>query len=353
MKIVFASISKYLVPLAAGLLALLAASLWPMSAAAQDRGVVEIDVPEDIKPTLSIVYSPSNALLEVYADDDNLRPDSWQKVGPLTFEPDCRQDGLVYGSEAAGNRFLALTEADNGRWYCFKVSDEDDNAGYAKFQVLGIKAEVEPEYVAPQAVVAPRVSVERIGDSIQASSDEELANAKWQALIVGSASDCGASAFAQAAEHQVASASRIRGLSWRDNGSWYCFKVSDSGLEPGYGAILISGLPVPAVSSPEPSETSAGEMEADDDGDDAAVKFRSQETEGSDGQESAQSAATDESEEEEEEEEEDGGSDSLRLVGVAIVATGVMALIGILVFSRKPPKDGGETPEDEIESEEF
>ena len=359
MKTVFLSISRYLALLTGVLLALLVASLGSTPATAQEKGVIRVDSSPEIAPVLSFIRN--NTQLEVNADDNNLLSGSWQRAGPLVSEPDCRNDPLDYGSKSAARRYLTLTEEDNDQWYCFKVGDEDGNAGYAKYQVFGVDVEENSQPNAPQAVTAPRVLVERVDNSIRASSSEELLDADWRALMVEGSADCNTDAFVRAPEWRVASSHRINGLTWRDNGSWYCFRVSDSGLSPGYGAIKVDGLPAPADANPPVSETTTDKVAAPATNASAATNTQEDAAqaaapEGADTEEDEDQASTQSSADEDEQQDDDqddGDNNNLRLVGVAIVAAGVMALIGILVFSKKPPGNDGNMPEDETENEEF
>ena len=330
--------------------------------AAQSEGTIEIDISPDIVPVLSIVHN--NTLLEVSATDNNLKEDSWQNVGPLDYEPDCRYDNLDYGSSSASARHLTLTESDNGKWYCFKASDGDGNVGYARYQVTGVvvvieEAPMEDEQT-PQAtpIAAPKVVVDQVDDILQASSEEDLLDPVWQALLVDSLAGCAAGAFDQANSWQIASSRRIIGLTWNDNGRIYCFRVSDSGENHGYGAIVIGGLSAPVVAVPvsvppvtTPAPTAApvavSNIPAGDDGEDKD-DGQSDEAEDDDDEHDDDDESSDDKQAGEGDKDDDAASDNLRLVGVAIVVAGVMALIGVLIFSRKQSGSDKEVEDEEL-----
>ena len=348
----FTSFYKYFALSLGVFLALSVALSLAGQVAAQSEGTIEIDISPDIVPVLSVIHN--NTSLEVNATDNNLKADSWQNTGRLDYEPDCEYDNLGYGSTSVNARRLTLTESDNGKWYCFKVADEDGNTGYARYQVTGVVIEEAPGVIeqTTQAtpVAAPKIIADQVDDVLQASSEKNLVNPVWQALLVDSAADCAAEVFDQANPWQIASSSRIAGLTWNDNGRIYCFRVSDSGESHGYGAIVISGLPAPAVAIPVPAPVTTPvttpapavannipvEDEEEDDDDDQSDEVEDEEDNGDDKQAGDGDG--------------DDGSDNLRLIGVAIVVAGVMALIGVLIFFRK---QSGSDKDAEVEDEEL
>ena len=174
---------RYLALGLGALLALSAALGLATQVAAQSEGIIEIDISPDIAPVLSIVHN--NTLLEITATDNNLKDDSWQNAGPLDYDPDCEYDNLDYSLSSTTARRLTLTESDNGKWYCFKVTDEDDNVGYAEYKVTGvITVEVVQTPATPVAV--PTIVISQDDDVLQASSEEDLVDPAWQALLVDS-----------------------------------------------------------------------------------------------------------------------------------------------------------------------
>ena len=317
------------------LLALLSVFLLSGSVAAQE-GVIEIDTSPDIVPVLSVIHN--NTLLQVVADDNNLKASSWQNAGPLTYEPDCEFDNLDYGSASATNAQIVLTESNNGSWYCFKVADADDNVGYAKYRVMDVVIVIEePEPVTttpieepadmPEPVAAPSVSVEQIDNVLQASTSVELVNPAWQVLIVTNTVDCSFEAFERAHSAQIGQSSRVSGLAGSDNGKFYCFRVSDSSLSHGYGLIQVAGLAVatPAPQSP-PVVASGNQDSADSDNQDDEPAVDDDDTQ-KDGDDDAAAGNKD----------GDDEDINLRWIGGGIVVVGVLALIGVLVFTKKQP----------------
>ena len=325
-------IQKHLFLTLGVLLALLSVFLLSGSVAAQE-GVIEIDTSPDIVPVLSVIHN--NTSLQVVADDNNLNANSWQNAGPLTYEPDCEFDNLDYGSASAANAQITLTESNNGSWYCFKVADGDDNVGYAKYRVTDVVIVIEepvtttpPEEPGdmPEPVAAPLVLVDQIGDVLQATTNAELVNPVWQVLIVTGTADCFSAAFERAHPAQIGHSSRVSGLAGNDNGKFYCFRVSDSGLSHGYGLIQVSGL---AVATPAPQSTPV--VPSDNQGSDDSD---------ADNQDDDQDMDDDDTQKDDDDagnKDDDDEDLNLRWIGGGIVAVGVLALIGVLVFTKKQP----------------
>ncbi len=324
------------------LLALLSVFLLSGSVAAQE-GVIEVDTSPDIVPILSVIHN--NTSLQVVADDNNLNANSWQNAGPLTYEPDCEFDNLDYGSISAANAQVVLTESNNGSWYCFKVADADDNVGYAKYRVMDVVIVIEepvtttppeePEDM-PEPVAAPSVSVEQMDDVLQAVTGVELVDPAWQVLIVANTADCSSETFERAHSAQIGHSSRVSGLAGNDNGKFYCFRVSDSGLSHGYGLIQVGGL---AVAAPAPQSTPvvpSGNQGSDDSGVDN--QDDDQEMDDDDTQKDDDDAAGNK-------DDDDDEDLNLRWIGGGIIAVGVLALIGVLVFSKKQPDSADDDAE--------
>ena len=353
-------INKYLFLSLGMILALLSVFLLFSSAAAQE-GVIEIDTSPDMIPVLSVIHN--NTSLQISATDNNLNANSWQNVGPLTYEPDCELDNLNYRAASAANAQVVLTESDNGSWYCFKVADGDDNVGYAKYRVTDVviavevveeeqeTEEIEETEDMSEPVAAPLISLKQIMNNVlQAASSVELVDPVWQVLIVASVADCSFDAFERAHPAQIGHSSRVSGLTGHDNGNLYCFRVSDSGLSYGYGVIQVSGLAAPVQSAPVISNGSP-------DSDDSDSRQDSDEQEMDDDDEDDDDEEEDDDKEDDDDDaagskgDEDDDNLNLRLIGGAIVAVGVLALIGVFVFSKK--QSDSQEDEDDAEDKEL
>ena len=334
METVVRTISRYVI-VAAVLLAAAFYYLAQTAAAQQGQGVVTPDNPETRPPALSVVQN--NAALSVVASDDNLDSATWQAAGPFAQEPSCDSDGLVYGPAGPEARFLTLTPADNGKWYCFKVADTDDNYGYAKFEVLGVTVEEEAEETPePEEETdgSPLLlNVVQSAGSLTAFVNRSDYEGGIQVLIVAAGEACGGEAFDRSAR-SVFSGRHVSGLSWRDNGKHYCFRAVD-GDGYVYSGIEVGGLPAPAG-----AETSAPDSPASADEDEAPAGGEPQ-TAGPAETERETAAGDDD------EKEEESGNDTLRLVGITVAATGIIAIIAVILLSRRQAgSDTGENDDD-------
>ena len=327
-------ISKYVIIAAA----LLAAALYLAPITKAQQGVVTPDNPETRPPVLSIVQN--NTALSVLASDDNLDSSTWHAAGPFSQEPTCDSDGLVYGPASPNARFLTLTPADNGKWYCFKVADTDDNYGYAKFEVLGVTVEEEPVEEEAEEMAEPEVeseplalSVSQSGSSLLTVVNRENYAGEIQVTIVASSSDCAAGSF-DSSPRSVFSGRQVSGLSWRDNGKHYCFRMADEGGDYVYAQIEVSGLPVPAgVSTPAPEQRPADEADEET----GEAEEAEQPAEGEREEDEAGTSA-----------DTDDEDNTLRLVGIVVAVVGIVAIMAVILLSRRQADQTLEDSDDDF-----
>ena len=340
MKSIKLSINKYALLALSIALSVLYFILYAAPVSAQ-QGVVTPDNTTLISPSLSVVQNNQN--LEVIANDNNLNPDSWQRSGPFSSEPDCGEDGTVYNQASSGNRFLVLSENDNNLWYCFKVADYDYNIGYAKFQILGVKimeeiAEDPVETMNEDPMEPLMIEATQSGSSIIATPNRDLeGDIKWEVLIVDNAVDCHVGIF-RSQSRRVLSGNRVGDLSWRDNGRHYCFRVSENEGSYVYASIEVFGLPVPPGvkqdADDDDNQTGGQEEQGNEDGAD----------DDQDSDDSSSDDKDDEDEDDEDEDDEDTAGDEdgkdeggLRIVGIVVVVVGILAIIAVFVFSKRQP----------------
>lgn len=338
------STKKYLILVSLILAALIALIIFAPRTSAQ-HGVITVDNPDTVAPVLSIVQN--NERLSVVASDANLDASSWQRSGPFSVRPNCEATTIVYNQAHAANRHLTLTEADNSLWYCFKVADTDKNVGYARFQVLGVELMQEvampveqPKEEPPVEEVALAVSAIQADNAITVTANKGLSDEAWassEVLIVESATACHAASF-QRLSRSVFMSTRVTSLSWRDNGRFYCFRVSeDAGASYAYASIQVSGLvaPVTTTNSPAPvAPASVAEPAADDetvapDSNDAGAANN------------AEVAANDK----EEADDDDDDETTLRSLGIGVVVAGVLAIIAVTLFGRRQSADAEDEEE--------
>ena len=166
-----------------------------------------------------IKISHNNTVISVSAT--NVDNATWQ-YSQSTSDMNCSKNGnLSFTSESLVNRRLTLSEADNGSWFCFKVTGLNGKDGYAKILVNNVDSQ------------RPGVSVEQKGNTLIATANE---SATWQHVVLsGGNLTCNANAFG---------ANATRGnevnLTASDDGRKYCFRATDAAGNAGYGEIVAS-----------------------------------------------------------------------------------------------------------------
>ena len=166
-----------------------------------------------------IKISHNNTVISVSAT--NVDNATWQ-YHQSTGDMNCSKNGnLSFTSESLVNQRLTLSEADNGSWFCFKVTSLNGRDGYAKILVNNVDSQ------------RPVVSVEQRGNTLIATANESVT---WHRVVLsGSNLTCNANAFG---------ASATRGnevnLTASDNGRKYCFRAVDAAGNAGYGEIVAS-----------------------------------------------------------------------------------------------------------------
>ena len=313
----------------------------PFSASAQ-QGVITIDNSPDLAPVLSFIQN--NTSLEVVASDSNVDENTWQNAGPFNTEPDCQSDSLVYGHRSPSARFLTLNPTDNGFWYCFKVTDRNNNTGYASYQVSRVtivqevtdmemteedteETEDTEEMAETERVPGelPEIRLTQNGTTLQATTTTTLNNPNWQVTIVEDSGGCSEQAFVPT--RGFADGNKVHNLSGRENGKHYCFRVAEDGGNYAYASIQVSGLsPVPVnrpVVDNEDAEDQQEDTTDESDDDDQTA------------QEDADQDDDEDKDEEEDEDEESGAGSNLKPIGFGVVIIGLLALVAVFMFSKR------------------
>ena len=184
----------------------------------------------------AINLEQTNAVLKATAD--KIQAHSWRYVRSSS-DMNCSSDntGLKFNRPAAANQQLALTEADNNHWFCFKVTGNNEVAGFAKILVDQVDTH------------QPQIVVKQADNSLIATSNEAIKS--WQYVTLASADvACDREAFDNASA--VSRGNKIA-LSQTDTPVTYCFRAVDSGGNESFKALT--------VTFPEStdSETAAGE----------------------------------------------------------------------------------------------
>ena len=197
-----------------------------------------------------IKLSQTNNVLSASATkvDDS----SWQYARSRN-DLNCSKTGqLSFSAASASNKRLAVSAADNGYWYCFKVEGSNGADGYAKILVNSIDTR------------APKVEVVQSDDVILATADES--GVTWHYVILTSAAEeCLAAAFGATAH--IEKGNQVT-LSAADNGLVYCFRATDAADNAGFDSVKVDV----DVDSDDDDDSGTSGTDPDDDSDDDGDK---------------------------------------------------------------------------------
>lgn len=183
-------------------------------------------------PTISLTQY-SNKLVFKADDVDNK---SWRYVKSQAGQNiNCDNKGLTY-AKLTGN-YIALTEADNKRWFCVKVTGNNRTEGLAKILISGVDRK------------KPIVSITQKDDEVVGQADELIT--KWQYVILPSGADCNSQAFTS--KSTIFEGHKFT-LTASDNGKTYCFRAYDQAGNLTYKSISVD-YQAPKDETPTPPVT--------------------------------------------------------------------------------------------------
>ena len=175
-------------------------------------------------PTISFSLSADN-VLTVSSSATDIDATSW-RYARFSVTTDCAK-ASINRTLPTGNKF-ALTAADNGSWFCFRVSDTSSNVGYARYEVSGITADAAPTINITQTKLVV----------IATSADADLNASSWRYAFSAAEPFCGPGnnlvfIYNQGSPNRV----NLAGLGSSHN--WICFRVSDTGGNVGYAKLQL------------------------------------------------------------------------------------------------------------------
>ena len=170
----------------------------------------------DNQPPSISVRRPDNQTLSVTSRDADLDATSWT-YSQFGSNPNCRTATVNTGLPEQRTNELALTEADNGRWYCFSVRDVNGNRAWAEYRVEDVDTS------------APELTISQDGRILRAESEEAASG--WIYIASPSDIDCNADTFLN--NRSAVSGQQVTLTTERIN-YYYCFRASDTGGNDGF-----------------------------------------------------------------------------------------------------------------------
>ena len=172
-----------------------------------------------------IGVSIANNVLTVSSNDSDLNSSSW-RYARFTNRPDCAES--IINRTLPTNNKIALTEADNGIWLCFRVSDRAGNTGYGLYEIKGINDASIPEIDITQT----RHTV------IATSASRDLDNSTWRYALSVSEPYCGSGGNLTFVYNQ-GSPNRVGLANLQSSYNWICFKVENRSGGVGFAKVKI------------------------------------------------------------------------------------------------------------------
>lgn len=174
----------------------------------------------------AIEFSLSNSILTISSTSTDIDESSW-RYAKFATQPDCpRVD--VARILPSNNKRILLTPADNGNWFCFRVSDTNGNVTYRAYNVGGISNATTPVIVITQTQHVV----------IATSANRDLNNASWRYAVSAAEPYCGAGSNLAFVYNQ-GSPNRVNLSTLNSGYGWVCFKVENNAGNVGYAKVKV------------------------------------------------------------------------------------------------------------------
>ena len=167
-----------------------------------------------------------NNTLAVTSVATNLNANTWRLAkltgqDKQTYQNDCTKiPASRYTNRLVTpqSRQVTLTEDDNGRWYCFRVTDNNNQIGYTSYTITNVDT------------TAPSLNIQQNTRILRADADETpLQN--WSYVVSRTDPDCDADDFVN--NRSLVRSQRVT-LTADQIGSYYCFRAADTAGNYGY-----------------------------------------------------------------------------------------------------------------------
>ena len=178
----------------------------------------------DNQPPSISVRRPSNRTLSVTSPDADLNPTSWT-YAHFGSNPNCRTAAVNIGLPERRTNELVLTEADNGRWYCFSASDFNGNRAWTEYRVEDVDTS------------GPKLTIDQDGRILRAESEESVSG--WTYVASSSDTDCNTDTFLN--NRSAVSGQQVTLTTDRIN-YYYCFRASDTGGNDGFAKYRVGSV---------------------------------------------------------------------------------------------------------------
>ena len=172
----------------------------------------------------SIRFELSNNILTVISDDADVDNTSWT-FAKFDQAVDCEEATI---DQALPYRKVALSEADNGSYLCFEVTDENGNVAHARYQVAGIEDDSIPEIDISQTKYA----------IIATSADSDIDASTWRYALASSEPYCDLGHTLTLVKNTGA-LNKVDLTKVSETRTWVCFEVTDTAGNQGFAKIEI------------------------------------------------------------------------------------------------------------------
>ena len=172
-----------------------------------------------------ISATQDNKYLTLFAaTSENVDNDTWGVATGYSEQPDCEEvDSYLY--DEVEERTVELNERDTGDWFCIRAADESDNYGYYSLRIKAVDAS------------APRVEVDRVENTLEASTTaEDVDKNTWQYAVsdANDRFDCDDSNRNNLSFNTADDENDRVALSESDDDKYFCFRVADKAGNYGY-----------------------------------------------------------------------------------------------------------------------
>ena len=185
---------------------------------------------DDQGPGIHVARNGNRSLV-ISSSDADLDPATWG-YARFDHDPDCEAENERQAFDEPRNNppfntlQWALTEDDNGNWYCFKAADVSGNTTFVKYEITGVDT------------TAPTVSITQNGRLLTASIGTEE-TVQWHYVFSPSDIDCSAGTFLN--NRSIVAGNPVTLTSDRID-YYYCFRASDRVGNAGFGKYRVKSI---------------------------------------------------------------------------------------------------------------